>query len=298
MYDGSDPRSKLADAGPPKPAATTFAGAEYAKFYENDPQESGPDARTWYVRGQNYVVAYTEAQAGAVLARQGHPDEYALILPDAAARITVSAGTQSERVAGNSVAFVPPGDSRIVLDTAARIVRLFTLRSEDLAAKCSNAGSFAQPHPNIPPFEPWPVPPDGYRMRAYSLDVPSDGGRFGRIFRCTTFMINYLDARMGPRDVTKLSPHFHDDFEQCSLVLDGSYIHDIRWPWTTNMNNWREDDHEFCGAPSIAIIPPPAIHTSRAVGDSLNQMVDIFCPPRVDFSKKPGWVLNERDYPV
>src|SRR6185437_15069505 len=136
MYDGSDPRSKLAATGAPKPATTEFAGAEYAKFYESDPQESGPDARTWYVRGQNYVVAYTEAQAGAVLARQGQPDEYAVILPDAAAGVTILAGAQTERVAGNSVAFAPPGDSRIVLDTAARIVRLFTLRAEDLTARC------------------------------------------------------------------------------------------------------------------------------------------------------------------
>jgi hypothetical protein len=298
MYDASDPRSKLAAPGATKAAATEFAGAEYAKFYESDPQESGPEGRTWYVRGQNYVVAYTEAQAGAVLARDGQPDEYALIIPDKATSVAISAGPQAARVPGYSVAFVPPGDSRVTLETGGSIVRLFTVRSKDLAAKCVNAPSFAQPHPNIPPFEPWPAPSDGYRIRSYGLDVPQDGGRFGRIFRCTTFMINYLDPRMGPRDVTKVSPHFHDDFEQCSLALDGAYIHDIRWPWTTNMNNWREDQHEYCGSPSVAIIPPPAIHTSRAVGEGLNQLVDIFCPPRVDFSNKPGWVLNEKDYPV
>ena len=299
MYAVGDPRAALATVKEQKASAPiAFSAAEYAKFYESKPQEDDANGRSWYARGQNSILCYSETKPGATFARDRQADEYAVLIPDRNVSIEITAAGETTRVAGHSIAFVPPGPSRIIVPSGGRIVRLFSCKSVDLASKCSNASSYAQPHPNIPPFKPWPEPKGGFRIRPYSLDVKGDQGRFGRIFRCTTFMVNYLEPRTGPRDTSKLSPHFHDDFEQCSLALEGDFIHDIRWPWIPNMAAWREDDHERCAAPSVAVIPPPAVHTTRAIGQDVNLLVDIFSPPRLDFSMKEGWVLNADDYPM
>ncbi|WP_439597577.1 hypothetical protein [Falsiroseomonas sp.] len=295
-YHASDPRAALAPASGAKPTEGPYAPADYAKFYKTAPQLQADGARTWLVRGRNFVIAYSEVEDGAVLTRHNQPDEYVLLLPDPGLSATITARGETKTVEGHSLAFIPPGDSRITLYGKGRITRLFTPRAADLAAQCSNAANYLEPDPRIPPIQDWPTPPDGFRIRSYTLDVPKTPGRFGRIWRCTTFMVNYLDPAAGPRDIRKLSPHHHDDFEQCSLVLNGSYTHHIRWPWTPDQTHWREDEHELCGAPSVTVIPPPSIHTSRA--EEAGQMVDIFCPPRLDFSNKPGWVLNADDYPM
>ena len=48
------------------------------------------------------------------------------------------------------------------------------------------------------------------------------------------------------------------------------------------------------------IIPARAIHTSQDVGvdGDESSLYDIFCPPRIDFASKPGFCINEDEYPL
>jgi hypothetical protein len=178
-------------------------------------------------------------------------------------------------------------------------VRVFSTQSPDLVRLSRNAGVYVQPDPNVAAFEPWPDPPAGHRVRVYPLaDIKPEPGRFGRILRCSTIMVNYFYVDDAPRDPHVLSPHHHDDFEQLSLQLEGDYVHHMRAPWTVDMDDWREDEHHFCASPALTIIPPPTIHTSQSVHHMRHQLVDIFAPPRLDFSERPGWVLNADDYPL
>ena len=290
MYGSDDPRSKLKAGGAAAatpyggPArALRFAAAEYVKFHEGPPQQVLKSARTWFARGQNFVLAYSDASAGAVFQRENQVDEYALLIPEHDVAVSISTPQETREVSGHALIIVPPGNSTVSVRSPGKIVRVFSAQSADLVALASNASAYAQPHPNIPPYEPWPAPPDGYRLRVYDLDVPPQEGRFGRLFRCTTLMINVLPLEPGPRDLARLSPHHHDDFEQGSFALQGAFTHHIRWPWTADLNDWRPDDHESCPAPSLAVIPPPAIHTSAGSDPLMNQLVDIFSPPRMDF---------------
>ena len=157
MYDVSDPRARLAQSttatAPAMPPAAGFAAAQFGRFYESEPQERGPAGRTWYTRGQNFIVAYSDAAAGAVFARQDQRDEYVVLVQDRETSITVTAGRETVSVPGHSLVIVPPGNSQVAVPSGGRIVRLFSTQSKDLADKCENAAAYATRPANIPPFQ-------------------------------------------------------------------------------------------------------------------------------------------------
>ena len=302
MYDKSDPRAALAAPKDDKPAGTTAMPASYGLYYKDEPVDDDANGRGWYTRSQNLIVHWIQAKPGASFARAGQVDEYMIVLPDEGTPYEVTANGKSVQGPGYQLVIVPPGDSKMTLPKGGRVVRLFSTQSPDLNAKCANAATYAQPDPSHPPFKPWPAPPDGFKLRVYDLakDAERKPGQMGPIWRCTTIMLNFPPPGRRARDVTRMSPHSHYDFDQCSLVFAGDYVHHMRWPWGLNMNDWREDEHAEVGAPSATMIPARVIHTSQAgePGPEGNRMADIFSPPRLDFSLQKGWVKNADEYPL
>lgn len=281
---------------PRKPVNKPAQFFEFAEMDATATTEAG--SRTWWVRSQAMIVGYTEAVAGDTFTREQQPDEYMVINWGDGAAMSCAAHDQVETVDGRSLVIMPPGDSEVTLQSDGVLIRLFSLEALDLAELCQNNASFDAPDPHVAPFDHWPDPVGGFKVRAYQLDdYPLDPSRLGRLFRCTTLMVNVFHAFDKPRPSNRMSPHFHEDFEQVSLTLAGDFIHHIRSPWTTDLDEWIDDEHRVCSSPSVTVIPPPTVHSSGWF-EGQSQLLDIFAPPRVDFSSRAGWVLNAEDYPM
>lgn len=301
MYAQDDPRSSLATAT--APAATSgdaIAAAQYFDFHQlASPTADTVEGRTAIVRGQNVVLVHTDARTGDELDNGTLEGELAIVVTAASPTFTVLTDTGATLVDRPGLVVVPPGASRISVQGDGPLVRLVEATEPAWRDRAANTDAYAEDHPRVALLQRWPEPAGGEQVRYYRLDeVTEEPGRFGRIFRTRSFMVNFIPEVTGPRDPRKLSPHTHDDFEQLSLAVQGEYVHHIRTPWLTDSTTWREDEHVTLPSPSLAIIPPPTVHTSAASDPGVNQLIDIFSPPRVDFSQKPGWVLNADDYPM
>lgn len=84
------------------------------------------------------------------------------------------------------------------------------------------------------------------------------------------------------------------------MTLHGTWVHHTRYNWGADLSEWQADDHSEMQTPSVIIIPARAVHTSRDVGEDgpESSLYDLFCPPRMDFASKPGFVINEDEYPL
>jgi hypothetical protein len=305
VYAKDDPRSSLATAtgtatAPRPDAGDAIAAAQYFDFRTlAAPDAATPEGRTAVVRAQNAVLVHTEARTGDELDNGTLDGELAVVVTDDSPAFSVHTDDGETRVEEAGLVVVPPGASRITVHGDGPLVRLIEAGEPVWRERAVNAGAYAEDHPRVAPLRRWPEPVGKRAVRFYPLsEVPDEPGRFGRIFRTRAFMVNFLPPQDGPRDPRRLSPHTHDDFEQLSLAMRGTYVHHIRTPWLNDSTGWREDEHVRLGSPSLAIIPPPTVHTSAAEDPGVNQLIDIFSPPRADFSAKPGWVLNADDYPM
>ena len=204
-YDKSDPRAALA-------GGTRTLGANVApqsfEFDHREPDErSAAGSVSWWVRSQAIVYNHVRAVAGDIVGRSGQAEEYAVLLPDAGTSARIRAAGEERALVAPALAFVPAGDSEIVVETDATVVRVFAAATaDDLCRRCANDAFYATPDPNVAPFVAWPDPPAGQAIRIYAVDeVPRDKARLGRIFRGSTFMINWIYPDHGARDTTRLS---------------------------------------------------------------------------------------------
>lgn len=266
----------------------------YRQFWEDEPDQVAGSASMWFHRTQNAVIGYLEGPAGATLTRTANPDEYFVFA--LFHRVRVTAAGESVEGGPGSIFIVPPGDSEVELLEEGSVWTGFTTAATDLLALCPNKGEYEPPAENIAPITPLGEPEGGYALRHYDLSEGPDGPR---CFVHRTAMAKFRwPYRTQPRDPEKMSPHDHEDFEQASLILQGTMVHHMRRHWTRNSREWMPDEHQTVVAPAVAISKPPDIHTTQAVtrGAPVG-LIDFYSPVRWDFLTTGGMITNDGIYP-
>ena len=271
-----------------------FREPSVGRHYDEEPQLTGAGFRAWITRGRNFAVVYTEAEAGAAVAGD-FVDEQVIYIVEG--RLQIAAEGEQAALEGEGLAISPPGRCTITLEADATFIQVVT-DAEAIVQLAANATTYADGAPEVTATEPWPMPIGGYRLRMYPLAEVYASGGMVNAFRTRKLMVVPYARFLEVRDPTALTPHSHQDFEQGSVALEGEWVHHLRAPWTANRHDWRPDAHVELSSPSTAIIPAGVIHTSEGVAGEGMRLVDVFGPPRVDFSLRPGVVRNAKDYPM
>ena len=199
-YDKNDPRSQLstaasAPAGIPRPA-------HYRELHQTAPDEKHDHgSRTWWTRSQAMVIGWTEAEAEDEIVTDDVAGEHAVLAIDGATLQVVHDGEVTS-VDESAVVIVPPGSSRLRVTSPGTVIRVIAAATAPaLAGRCANRSEYDSDDNNVAVFTPWPDPPGGHATRVYPISAhPIAEGRLGRIFRCSTVMVNVLPESDDPRD--------------------------------------------------------------------------------------------------
>ncbi len=235
MYEVDDPRSTMKAKPAAAPAArrslctargteARFRGGGISALLSASPPTRAAQWRRDLVRPRPELRRRVFACAAPVrcFERRGQLDEYMLALQYPGKGVRITAGAETLDVPGFSLTILPPGDSRIEVLEDAQVLRVFSTRNYGCREPRGR-----MPRPMRKPIRTSRRSSPGRIRLAVSAFVPTPStclpkpGRFGRLFRCTTMMINMLPFEPTPRDTTKLSPHHHDDFEQGSFCIEG-----------------------------------------------------------------------------
>ncbi|MTD59029.1 hypothetical protein [Amycolatopsis pithecellobii] len=293
MYHSSDPRSTLT-ASAASPAAA-YGRPELVLLHEIEPSVSTErGSHAWYVRTSHLLVGYYELVAGDGLDLMRALGDRTIVVPHDGESVAFSLREGDATVDdAELLVFAGPGAVRAATD--ATIIEIAAYVDIAEAPAPVNEADFAHPVPGVRPNVERRVARLNKGVHRYPLGgFPTSDARFGRIFVSSNVMVNVLETEDGPRDPRRLSPHAHDDFEQCSITTRGRYVNHWRTPWTPDLASWENDWHPRYDSPSVAVIPPGVIHTANSVSAGPNQMIDAFAPLRDDFIAK-GWVLNAGD---
>lgn len=250
--------------------------------------------RSWRGRGKTFLVEWVQAQDGAASLQRACEDEVIAVFPASGGEIVWSGKTQT--VPPRAVAIVPAGAFTVAASPGAPVILLSPIRSVHLDVRTLNDADYGDGDDGIRLVGPAAARADAGGVQVVEVDrivPPADKPRL-KMVRSATMSINWIEYE-GVRDRSKLSPHDHDDFEQGSLAIEGSFIHHLRVPWGPDANAWRDDMHLEAPARSLCVIPPRMIHTTEGLGDGKHVLIDIFAPARADFIAK-GWMSNAAAY--
>ncbi len=270
-----------------------FREPSVGRCYDDAPHRSADGVRSWITRGANFAVVISHGEAGARLSGTARDEQFVYALEGG---VTLATDAERQTLDAEDLAITPPGNWTIEFVRSGWVVQQVTAE-EAVAEFAPNAAVYAAGAPEVAAAQAWPPPPGGYRLRRYStLEAYARGGMV-HAFRTRKLMMVPYPRFLEPRDETALTPHAHADFEQGSIALEGEWLHHLRVPWTANRREWRPDVHLHVGSPSTTIIPAGIIHTSQGVSGEGMRLIDVFAPPRMDFSER-GWVDNAADYPM